>query len=147
MKLTLRQRLEEVRRLIGEETHWCKEEMCLDTQGDWVSFSSKDAHAYCLHGAIRRACYTPCYKGNYDHNVEERDALLNLLADALRNKGGQCDFDVDGIIVTEFNDHPNTSHSDVIELLDEVLSDDYLWSELDGIFEEIDAIMNSKEDF
>ena len=93
--------LKAVRSLISEPNHWCKGNSAIDENGDPVSATSDRAVAWCLVGAIERV-------GN---GQLPRVLVMSVL---LNTTGyGPCEI---------FNDADDTTHDDVLRLIDKAIT-------------------------
>lgn len=89
------------RRLLSDEKRWTKGGCARDKDGHWVHSGSRSAVCWCLGGAVFRA-------------EEDVIAMMGAL-DALEAEAGQSPIGV-------WNDAPERTHAEVVELLDRVIA-------------------------
>lgn len=94
--------MESVRTLIARG--WTQRAMARTTHDSFTTPHAADAARYCLAGACQRA--TPA-------GGEWRD-VMGLLGTLLTEEGHAS--------VLHYNDHPNTTQTDVLALLDDILA-------------------------
>ena len=92
----------EIRKLIDSPDRWMKHGYCRDVHGNLVDPWTKEAHSFCLSGAMRRVV-----RGDPEHRHAIRQHIIAA------NRG------FDNIIT--FNDSGNTRHEDVMTALDNAI--------------------------
>jgi hypothetical protein len=103
------------RELIADPANWVKGEYA---QG---SLADPATHCFCLIGAVDRAVLEKAGLENYedcDENILISEAESDLEAIAAIQK---LQSNLDGL-VSDFNDDPETTHADVLALLDKVIA-------------------------
>lgn len=99
--------LTEVRALLSDPERWTKQAEARDEHGTPVNAWDAEATCWCLYGALIRVTNTGMY-ANEEYNKACEQIRKELSA------GYEHEW------ISEFNDH--SSHSQVIEMLDSVIS-------------------------
>lgn len=100
-----------VRRLLSDEEHWTKGARARNKIGWSVDASAKDAHSWCMVGAVEKVS---AKKGRPGKHANQ---LMTLVCDALAEV--TCERHSFGII--GFNDIGATNHSEVLSVIDEAI--------------------------
>lgn len=100
------------RSVIAARSHWTKGANARDEQSQVVSFVNKDAASFCMAGAKYKALrkWFPDNMAPYTVDAGTTD-LLNAAARQLFPSRIQHSY-------TTFNDHPATTHKDVLAVYD-----------------------------
>ena len=103
--LTVKQLLEQTRAKIEDPAHWVKGDYAKNAEGSVVTPYDSDACCWCLDGALRAvAIPQPRYP------LVATDLLLRQASQARGFASHLC-----------FNDAPQTTHADVLQLLDDAI--------------------------
>ena len=97
----VKQCLTAMRKLLEDPKHWIKGATAKDKNGKVVFAEDKQAMCWCLYGALNK-CAGP---------------QMSTFVTTLQT----LDFSVTGSIVS-WNDHPITTHEEVLELLDKAIA-------------------------
>ena len=112
--------LKRARDIIAERKHWTKGYGALTSDGREVDVLSEEACAWCLLGALEKACLEHAEKHNH---VRRAELMVGVCEDLLMEHIGQNH----AFAVVNFNDKRSTTHEKVLEVLDKTI---------DGIDEE-----------
>ena len=105
--------LEKARSIIEDKKNWTKGAMALDAAGRDVLSSSPQACRWCASGAIVRATET------LHLDTEDRYDAINHLRDVIRTRiRERGEIEPERISVPIFNDAVETTHQDVLDVLD-----------------------------
>lgn len=103
-----------VRELLQDPQRWTKETLARDEQGETRLPESPKATCWCLLGALdSQVSYTS------DRHMDIEQALVKNIKKLFPRRTSQTAFHLP---ITEFNDHPDTMHEDVLKVLDETLA-------------------------
>jgi hypothetical protein len=94
--------LVEARKILSEESAWCRRHAAVDANCMDVAPHSGAACKWCIMGALHRVCKTE----NYD------DIPFNITYALRQVIHGE---------IAEFNDSPVTTHKDVLEMMDKAI--------------------------
>lgn len=103
--------LQQIRELLSDEKRWTKEASARDSKGISVNPNRLRAVRWCLHGACTKVA----------RDLPDNSDVIRMLDDEAkamfpdRNKYG---VNLHFILV---NDHPDTTHADVIKVLDKAI--------------------------
>lgn len=103
--------LRAARELIAVPAHWTKGVAAMNADGYEVDALCVDATCFCTVGALNRATRTQeaAAERAYDLYKAARERLVNK---ALRGSG-----------LVDFNDHPGTTHEDVLAMFDAAIAE------------------------
>ena len=87
--------------------HWTKGVEACDIHKNQVEVDNDDAHCFCLSGAVRKAILDE-EKGD-TNNIVLMERCMSILYSHIPS--GHHD------MVTDFNDHPDTTYQDVVSVL------------------------------
>ncbi|MDH7796406.1 MULTISPECIES: hypothetical protein [unclassified Beijerinckia] len=99
--MTLKQDLTAVRDLLSDPNRWTQGWLAMNKHRLHVHPQNESATCWCLVGAGRKLL-------PFDRENEVNSALYHAIGD--------------GRSIANFNDHPNTRHSDVLALLDKAIA-------------------------
>ena len=104
-KVEVLQQLNEMKKLLSDDSRWTKLFYARDANGDSVSPRSDEATCWCISGAIMKVldCETMVRTGSLLNS-----SLYNILR-------GQNE------LLSDFNDCPTTDHSDVMSFIDDAM--------------------------
>jgi hypothetical protein len=94
------------RQTLSDPTKWTKGKLAKNSQGEWTEPTGSEAVCWCFVGAIEK------------HGLDAQDSVYAVMVDALeriklpRMNGS----------ITQFNDHKDTTHSEVLEVFDLLIS-------------------------
>ena len=113
--MTTKELLQKARALIIDPQKWTKIFAARDQHGTPVSPSNKDACQWCAIGAISRIRHSNGLE------QEKMDQAFETLIKCIRYLDGELNGDFtaieDNYLISEFNDHPHTTHTDVLRVL------------------------------
>ncbi|WP_037500667.1 DUF6197 family protein [Sphingomonas jaspsi] len=101
-----------VREILADPEHWTKDSFARDDNGYFIDPTEPVARCFCLDGALIRAAHELHPEVNTSNPYrfgEYRDA-----ADRLSNFAGRNHL--------QFNDDPETTHADVLALIDKAIA-------------------------
>ena len=120
--------LRRTRDLIKEESSWIKGFPAVDKSGNDVKPTDPEACRWCLTGAVTYALHEGIVDGNVITNslwstFTLRGSVYRKIADVLREENSKrldlSGFNSQGIV--GFNDYPETTHSEILDLLDKTI--------------------------
>ena len=100
---TTRKILIRAREILSDESNWTQDVLAMDSHGCKVEFDSPNATCWCLVGAMKKSSkelYGPC------------PAIYDAIK-FIENEIGEY--------ATDWNDHADRTHQDVINLLSDVI--------------------------
>lgn len=100
--MTAADQLRAAKALIDSPEKWIKGRFAVDKLGLTTSYDDPRATCFCAVGACRRYCF----RGDLDEALPESFVALGKKASP----------------VVEFNDHPDTTHADVMALFDRAIA-------------------------
>ena len=108
--MTVAEHLRAARELISDESRWCQKAVARDSDGEAVSVHSPRAVQWCVNGALEKV-------------VPAGTSVFNT-----RIRLGECiPADVLVYSIHRYNDHPDTTHEDILNWFDSAIS----WSSID----------------
>jgi hypothetical protein len=93
---------------IAKPEHWTRQSMMRDAQGV-STYDPKKAHCYCLVGSMAAA-------NNEDPLAYDPQGAIKALNKALRASPFRFN------MLSAFNDHPDTTHADVLAVIDAAIA-------------------------
>ena len=101
--------LRDARAKIATPEQWSRKSYARDAEGEKISHIMEDACKFCAYGAV----YSTWWRYNFNRRLcnEAMYEALNVLA---KHTPGGC--------VIPFNDHPDTSHEDVLAVFDAAIA-------------------------
>ncbi len=99
------------KQLISHPENWTKGSFAIDENGHQVMPNSKDAVAFCALGAVKRATRSGVV------TTFVADVCVNTLVRSLPDRKPYRYF------ISEFNDHPEIGHADVLGLFDRAIEE------------------------
>ena len=100
--------LVDTKQLLSDEKKWIKGSDAVNGHGDYVFATSKDACAWCLAGAIEKECDG----SDRDISLRKTCKVQDWVDEHLYQVG----------TMEEFNDDPNTTHKDMMLMLDNLIA-------------------------
>lgn len=106
-------RVLEIRELLADPAHWCKGPLAMDVDGHPADVHSEEACQWCMSGAFRKVLGVglenpmPAY---FRHDALRTKAEWKMATTLAQWLGFANPVD--------FNEHPKTTHGDVIKFLD-----------------------------
>ena len=101
--MTVLETLKDTREQIATEDRWCKGHLALDKDGNRVPCKADNAHRWNIHGAIVAV---------------EENGIIGAETEKYLEEYAVGAFEM---WVAKFNDHPDTTHQDVIRFLDRAI--------------------------
>ena len=95
--------LKEVRKVIATPKQWTREKCAINAKKESVPSDSEEATCWCIYGAVNKVSY------EFQENQK-----IKLMLNAEANKLGFT-------TAPQFNDHPSTTHADVLKLIDNAI--------------------------
>ena len=105
--------LRKAREIITPEDRWTKGVLARDSQGRSVSADSKDAVCFCAMGAIDKAAFQQYRTSAHLSFMEVGDTASDAISVLGEEVGTRT--------VNVWNDDPNTTHEDVLEMFDRTI--------------------------
>ena len=100
--------LEDVRALLSDRGAWVQGDFAVSKDGTPTPLSCSSACAWCLIGAL--------HKVTQPFNCEDDSNAYHAIHLAIREETGSGISDI-----VDFNDHPSTTHADVLRVLDRAI--------------------------
>jgi hypothetical protein len=95
------------RALLSDPEHWCQKMAAQDKYGNYIYFRDPDAKKWCLAGAV----FVMSDEKRYNKHISV--PVKNFLEDILVAKTGE--------VIETWNDAPERSHQDVLDILDKAI--------------------------
>lgn len=103
-----------VRDTIKDDRNWNKEFFAQDDQGQDCSVLSDDATSFCVLGALDKVVYS-FYNTNLTNLYDKFLEYKRIIEQFVPQVNNKCS-------VVDFNDSDDTTHSDVIQVLNQAIS-------------------------
>lgn len=118
--------LREARRILSPSEHWCQETLGVDSQENSLDgFSEEDRVCkVCLVGAISLICLRTA-SDFFTRYQSKEFVLCRVEAAILRLFPHRAQRVSPTRVAAQFNDHPDTTHEDILRVLDFVLENAY----------------------